>query len=280
MGGAGVDYYIEARDGSPVPNTAVSPVGAPVMLHRFTVQSGDQTPPVIGHAPIANDQAVGEPINIAANVIDVDGAVASVVLRYRVTGEGPYAQAPMARIAGDEWQGAIPGAAVIEPGMQYYIEAIDAAENAAFAPQGAPGVPHGFTVVAADRDGPEIVHGPVPDGRPLDEPVLVTAMVNDPAGVDAVRLYYRPVGFPFFQETAMIEMGGTWTGTIPGFSVQDPAVEYYLRAADALGNFGFSPAAAPGEVHVFSVAEVEADDDEGPSIAHTPPEDGQPAARR
>lgn len=273
VGEAGVEYYISAQDASPLPNTAVSPAGAPGNLYRFTVQSADQQAPVIVHQPVANDQTAGQPVIVNAGVVDAEGVVASVTIVYRAVGAADYQRAPMQNINGNSWRGQIPGAAVAEGGIQYYIEAVDDSGNTATDPAEAPVVNHLFSVTADDAIGPTITHTPVPNGQAEGANVTIEATAEDPAGVASMRLTYQPSGFPIAQNVDLQLVDGVWTGAIPGFAVQAPSVTYYLRATDGEGNYGYSPAGAPAARHTFTVG---SSDEAGPNLVHEPVADGRP----
>jgi len=185
-----------------------------------------------------------------------------------------YTRAAMARGEGTSWQGQIPGAAMLVGTMAYYLIATDEAGNPGGSPLTAPAAVHTFQVAALDTTGPTITHTKVPNGQVAGKDVPVTAEATDPAGVSFMRLHYRPQGFPFFQEIPMTLANGVYSASIPAFSVVEPAVEYYLRAADARNNISTSPAGAPASFNTFTVQGV---DSTGPSIVHTLVAAGQPA---
>ncbi|MCA9546014.1 MAG: right-handed parallel beta-helix repeat-containing protein, partial [Myxococcales bacterium] len=272
VGEAGVQYYIEAADTSPIPNVAVSPVGAPNALHSFTVQRADQQPPVIVHQRVPNEQTEGVAVVVEAGIVDAEGRVAEAQVFYRPVGAANYNAVAMARVDGNTWRGTIPAEAVTLLGVQYYLSAADDVGNAATSPAAGPDGAYTFTVTAEDRVGPTITHQRIPDGQAENEDVVVEALVEDPAGVDFVQISYRPQGFPFFQQVAMQQVEGVWTGRIPGFSVTAPGVEYYVRAADEAGNQSYAPQTAPAQPYTFSVG---AADEVGPDIIHTAIADGQ-----
>ena len=273
VGEAGVEYYIAAQDASPIPNTGVSPAGAPGTLYRFTVVSSDRLPPVIVHQPVANGQTEGLPVTVTAGIVDADGQIASAEIVWRAVGAVPFGRAAMNRVDGNTWRGQIPGAGVTLAGVQYYIEARDGADNRATEPAQAPVVTHLFSVTAEDRIGPQIEHRAIADGQAENEDVIIEATADDPSGVVDVRIYYRPTGFPFFQNAPLALAEGVWVGAIPGFAVQAPAIEYYLRATDGEGNQGYSPVGAPAVPYVFGVGSA---DEVGPVLVHEPVASGRP----
>ncbi|HSB68895.1 MAG TPA: LamG-like jellyroll fold domain-containing protein, partial [Candidatus Methylomirabilis sp.] len=103
----------------------------------------DATPPTITHAPVAS-KAVNLAIAVTATITDNFG-VQTATLFYRTTGAGDYISAAMTA-AGATYSGTIPEGAVTETGVQYYLEARDAAGNIRRAPNTAPGTPYSVAV--------------------------------------------------------------------------------------------------------------------------------------
>lgn len=270
----GVQYFIQATDTSPIPNTGTAPAGAPEQLFDFVVGDPDRTAPAITHTPVADGQVAGRPVAIAASIVD-DSRITSATVLYRRQGAAEFQAAPLVRGDGNAWSGAIPAAAVVEGTLQYYIRAEDEAGNVGTHPGGAPQTVHAFRVVAADAEGPAIAHEAIADGQPEGEAVTIAATAEDPSGVAFVRVHYRPAGFPFYQEVPLALEDGVYRGQIPGFAVAAPAVEYYLRAVDEAGNTSYAPAGAPGEPYRFTVRSGA--DEDGPVIRHAPVADDQPA---
>lgn len=271
----GVEYYIEATDTSPVPNSGRAPTAPD--LYDFTVTpSEDTAPPIITHAPVADGQPSGVAVPISAQIADSLGTVESASLFYRVAGSAAlFVEAPMTNPSGSTWTATIPAGAVTTAGVDYYVVAQDDAENEATSPNGAPTAFHSFTVTASDSAGPAITHTPVADGQPVGVGVALTATATDPSGVDRVEIRYRPDGFPFFSTIEMTNTSGdTWDGEIPSFSVTVPAMDYYLRAYDDEGNLSVHPEAGEGAPHRFTVVDA---DDEAPLISHSPVADDRPA---
>ncbi len=269
----GVEYYITATDTSPSPNTARAPAGAPATLYDFVVGSGDTTPPLIAHTPVTDGQPSGVAVPITAGVAD-SGGVASVSVFYRPAGGvGAFAEAALSNTGGTNWAGSIPALAVNAPGVEYYVSALDDADNQATDPSGAPASYHSFTVSDVDDAAPVITHTPVADGQAEGATVVVSATITDASTITSATLWYRVIGYPFFASVALSNTSGdTWEASIPGFSVAAPGMEYYLRATDSAGNTAVDPAGAPGAPYSFGVGDADA---EGPTVAHTPIADGQ-----
>ena len=113
---------------------------------------------------------------------------------------------------------------------------------------------------ACDNDtAPEVQVQAIEDGQPVDFEVQVIAQVSDPDGVSTVSLYYRTEGAAGFSFTFMSNEGtgseDIYVGNIPASIVQDPGVNFYVRATDRVvpcTGESFSPAAAPDEWYSFT----------------------------
>ncbi|MCA9517120.1 MAG: PKD domain-containing protein, partial [Myxococcales bacterium] len=267
----GVEYYIEAADTSPIPNSGVAPAGAPTTVWSFRVGTGDTTPPILAHTPIADGRPAGSAVAITASAADNEG-VTSVMLFYRAHGSGAaFSTASLVQGGGTSWTGSVPAGAVTTAGVDYYLIASDAAGNTAGSPADAPASFHTFTVNAVDTTPPTITHTAIANGRPEGQSVPVSATVTDPSGVVSVKLVYRPTGFPLFQEITMTAgAGGAYTADIPSFAVTPPGVEYYLRATDGAGNTGASPVGGSSAPYTFTVTGSTSGDTTPPAIAHAP----------
>lgn len=96
-----------------------------------------------------------------------------------------------------------------------------------------------------DFQSPVITHTPLtPKYCCVNVPV--TATVSDNVSVTEVNLYARMQGDPYYtiipmSRTAGDYKSGTYSAAIPGYMVQEPAVEYYIRALD----YGNNPAVTP-----------------------------------
>ncbi|MCC7384683.1 MAG: pre-peptidase C-terminal domain-containing protein [Deltaproteobacteria bacterium] len=129
-----------------------------------------------------------------------------------------------------------------------------------------------------DSDAPEIVHTPVVTTQIVGAPIAIEATITDAtAGVAGATLHYRVSGATAFDSLPMTLATDRYTATLPGSSVQQPAVEYYLEATDFAtpANSARHPLTAPAVLHTFQVT---APDQSPPLVTHTPVADGQTAA--
>ena len=93
-------------------------------------QSVDIAPPTIEHEPSTRGITEGEAARISAKVVDVDTGIQSVSLFFRTKGATQYNRLPMESKAGSsEYIAEIPERYVQGNGVEYYIEAVDAAGN-------------------------------------------------------------------------------------------------------------------------------------------------------
>ncbi|MEE2828643.1 MAG: hypothetical protein VX498_05620 [Myxococcota bacterium] len=88
-----------------------------------------------------------------------------------------------------------------------------------------------------NEGGPEILVQEVEDEQPAGFPVQVAAQVTDPEGVSTVSLYYMTqggVGFSFtFMSNDTTGDETVYVAEIPASIVDDPGVDYYVRATDS-----------------------------------------------
>jgi VWFA-related protein len=166
-------------------------------------------------------------------------SVQEVTLYYKPTSESSYQsiklpQTPLPNIR----QGTIPGSAVQEPGVDYYITATDGQSSVSkpsTTPQRDP-----YQIAVLPNRSPEIVHNPIGEVPP-NQAVEVEAEVTDNTNqVDEVQLFYRRVGELVYQEEAMTSgSGSSYTAEIPAsFATEEgreQEIEYYISATDDVG---------------------------------------------
>lgn len=93
----------------------------------LTLSSSDITAPEISHSPVKAVLSGGESVSISATITDNSG-VKEAVLFYREIGASQFKRLQMGRqIGGDIYLIMLP--AIQPPGIEYYIQATDAAGN-------------------------------------------------------------------------------------------------------------------------------------------------------
>ena len=100
---------------------------------QYNDTAGDDTPPVIDHAPITTSQQFEQPVTITATVTDDDAGVATVSVFYKRADVVEWTEMVLDG-SGDAWEKAIPGTNVTGSGMNYYLRAEDNVGNVATLP--------------------------------------------------------------------------------------------------------------------------------------------------
>jgi hypothetical protein len=103
---------------------------------------------------------------------------------------------------------------------------------------GTPGAPNTAFVANLGPTFTGLTHTPAVPAA--SQAATVSVMASDPDGMGAVTLFYSVNGAAF-TSVAMSNLGaGKYTGTIPG-QAAGAKVQFYVRAADGLGAFGYAP---------------------------------------
>lgn len=111
-------------------------------------ENTDEDPPVIAHEPVEGTQSFGVDVPIEATVTDGEGdGVLYVYLHYKneIDGNSDWHRINMIA-AGDVWTGTIQGDDMNGGGIDYYIEAVDRAQNSAFDPEDGADDPYHFRI--------------------------------------------------------------------------------------------------------------------------------------
>ena len=96
---------------------------------QLSLPSGDLVAPEVSHEVIADSLEAGSSVQIKATVTDNVG-VKSVTLFYRTKGEEDYKRISMNRIGEtNEYAVTLGKQDLVEPGIEYYIQAMDLAGN-------------------------------------------------------------------------------------------------------------------------------------------------------
>ncbi len=137
----GNTYVVKYTTTNPCPDGTVRNVEVIVDYDGDTDNSLTQytapytpTPPVfVSHSTTypGGFWPLGAPIPIYTVITDANG-IASVELFYRKIGDTLFQSGNMSHVGGDNYQGNIPGALAVNPGVQYYIVATDSCGFMAF----------------------------------------------------------------------------------------------------------------------------------------------------
>ena len=153
---------------------------APVWAQELNLPpDSDRIPPVIQHQPQSQSVPTGTPLVIEASVTD-NAAISEVTLYYRVMGNMEYFSARMNQATGDVYSAAIPVEDVMEPGVEYYIQASDKAGNVAlrgfsFSPLVISVAPVLMPIQPVEKKEEKVKEAPVVEVPPAEKPVLKTA---------------------------------------------------------------------------------------------------------
>lgn len=139
-------------------------VGLFVVPVAGAAEGTDQMSPTIEHRPVA-EAPPGKAVVIRARITDPSG-VALPRLYFRSVGQREYSGVPLAAASRPgEFVGTIPGLAVISAGVEYYLEAFDAAGNGP-AHSGTAEQPHRILVVEPAASRPLVVAPVTPATQP------------------------------------------------------------------------------------------------------------------
>lgn len=143
--GATYTLTVTAANDSAGNALAAGPVPNPF---TFTMTT-DSIPPVIAHTPSGAALNPGVAAVIDATITDSQNGIDQARLCYRVGGAAAFTELAMSPQPGDVYRASIPGAAVTERGLSYYVRATDVLGNQTLSPAGAPAVRHHRSVAIA-----------------------------------------------------------------------------------------------------------------------------------
>jgi hypothetical protein len=191
-------------------------------------------------------QLNGVPVTIEVEALDWDAIYTSgVTLYYRKVGTtGAYSTLTMTRTSQtigtptrSLWSATIPGAQVLDPGIEYYVRATDG-QATTIAPEfiDRPGFPFNFAVLP--NIPPVLNHTPIATADPKNAITITAEATDNTLNVAGVYLYWKKESDPAFpsQPVAMTLVSGTNTYqyTIPALNT-NTIISYYIYAED---NFG------------------------------------------
>ncbi len=190
--------------------------------------------------PLKVQQPGDNPITIEANILSALGII-EAKLFYRVTGSGDaYSEAPMSK-NGIVYNAVIPGSAVKDPGVDFYITATDGTLTAS-SPETLPAQePHQIPVFPNEK--PIVIHDPVETADVGADIIIRAQIIDDTDYVERVVLRYRQSGKVLFQSLEMNWLspmpGGFYEGVIPSSIFITEGLDYYIVAEDNHGVKGY-----------------------------------------
>jgi len=102
---------------------------APLWAQDLTLPpDGDRVPPVIQHEPPAQSAPTGKPLTVEVTITD-NTEVLEAILYYRPVGGSDYTSLAMDALGQNVYTATIPKGEVVEPGLEYYVQASDRAGN-------------------------------------------------------------------------------------------------------------------------------------------------------
>ena len=113
----------------------------------------DTTEPPLSVSPGDTRAVAGQDLAVTADASDVTSGLASVKLYYGVAGSSGFSEADFAADPGGGYVAAIPGGAIAESPLRYYVVATDVAGNATARPLGAPVTLYAVTPHSATAPG-------------------------------------------------------------------------------------------------------------------------------
>ncbi len=235
--------------------------GADFIVNAFTVT---RVEPHIAHRPVRRTEP-GRDLKLAATVtlpppvpapavdslsiargtlptLAAPDRLARVTLHYRTSAAGPSRTLEMAQVAPWVYAATVPARDVGAETLLYTIEAMDSTGQVVQSP-GRQAVASWHEVdVTSDVTPPALEHSPVTEhgpGRPLE----IRARVTDAAGVEEVRLHYRPTRHKQeFSTVRMRPVADSYVAAIPGpFITERFDLMYYFEVLDRHGNGAIVP---------------------------------------
>jgi hypothetical protein len=206
----------------------------PILINRV-----DAAPPAISHSPPTSWEA-HSPLAVEASI--TDDVVTAADLFYRSPG-GDYLGMSMVRTGAEDWNATVPGSAIEEGGLEYYIRATDATNSSTLPDSSAP-----FMVdITPDVTPPELVEVAVfpavfsPNGDGFRDSAEVTLRLTEPGWVwldvnGSAGGHVRSLADSAFTEGALTT---SWDGkNDSGEVVPDGSYDIVARYADLAGHPG------------------------------------------
>jgi hypothetical protein len=224
--------------------------GADAMISGLTVH---RDAPNIAHAPVRRVKA-NAPCTISATITMPPRPVeksdslsaapgerlAAATLHFR-SGDGPFEATALTADDKFVYSATLPAEKLAGKQLEYYFSAIDANGRSTTLPAEADAAPFRARI-SSDDAPPRIVHQPIAACR-AGKPLKIAAQIDDPDGVAAVRVYYRPMNQMLpYERIVMHREGSQFVADIPAQAIRpDWDLVYYIEAVDQSGDGCFFP---------------------------------------
>ena len=196
-----------------------------IRLSAIPAQGATPSALEITHEPITEAES-DEVLNIGAQVTS-DLPISSVKINYRFRGQTVYQSQSLSKMLGDLYGVTLLGSLMHPPGLEYYLEAQDAASTVTHGSQANPHIVQVGVVGML-----EIIHE-LPSDIEIGQPLSICAQITDDQQVQSVTMFYRPIGAMDYQSVPMQRLFGDLNCvTLPGALVTEPGLEYYIEAND------------------------------------------------
>ncbi|MBU1651191.1 VWA domain-containing protein [bacterium] len=193
--------------------------------------------PYVTDTLMVNSQPAATPLTIKAWITDNDG-LSLVRLKHRSIGATVWNYGAMVNVSDSLWTYTLEDWYVQDPGIEFYILAIDNYLHVVNAPQYNPGQ-YPYQVHVQPNVGPQITHNPI-SSWPAGIPLTLSCEVEDQTNTVAnVEMFFRKTTDIFPIVIALTNTGGnTWEGTINGDQLTEQGdLIYFLRAWDDYGAY-------------------------------------------
>lgn len=235
----GADYILTGLTFTRIePHIAHLPVKRSLPGQDITIQATVTLPPLV-FQPEKNSLSIARG---TTSTVKPPDKIAQVRLVYSDDGGKMTQAVEMKKLDGYTYSAAIPGGAVREGEIFYYIEAVDSIGQVIHVPRET-GNERYRIAITSDRTPPLVEHSPTLIWDP-GKPMIVNAKVSDQSRVDRVLLHYRPTRQTMEYSVEMMEQvgDGLFRASIPGeaFTTEFDLM-YFFEAIDEFGNGIFYP---------------------------------------
>ncbi len=186
---------------------------------------------------LSQPQQANQPFTISAWITDNDN-LTMVRIKHRHIGETSYNSGVMNHVADSLYKFTFLDFYVQDPGIEFYLLAVDSYLHVTTLPQSHPGY-YPYQVAILPNNLPSIEHTPISIWPDQTEMLVSCDVLDSTTSVESVVLFYQNTSEIFWTEIPMQNVGGdTWEGTVPaGDMIASLDLEYFVRAWDDVSSF-------------------------------------------